>query len=334
MGGKKRRRLLLALAATLAAPRVVAQPRIFRVGFLSSGLPPEAGTPNVSYDAFARRLRELGYREDLNLRIEKRYGEGNSELLARRAKELAESGVDVIVAGSTTATAAASKATRTIPIVMGSAANPVATGLVANLARPGGNITGLTLETADTTAKRLELLKTALPKLKRVAAIHPAKLGSFPVIAHWLKDNQAAGELLGVNVVPVDAPIDDPGRWEEVFRRMAAEGVIGATVVETPTYLAYRDRLAALALKHRIATVFPFREQAEAGGLLAYAADLPQLYARAAEYVDRLLKGAKPGDLPVEQPTKFALVVNLRTGKALGLTIAPSLLLRADHVIQ
>ncbi|HEY5899983.1 MAG TPA: ABC transporter substrate-binding protein [Burkholderiales bacterium] len=320
----------------LAAPRVRAQQRgkVYTLGWLGSGIRPGPGTPNVSYDAFVLRLRELGYVEGRNLVVEQRFGEGKTAQLDKRTSELVALKVDVILATTTTAAAAASKATRSIPIVMGSAANPVAAGLLSNLSHPGGNITGLTLETADTTAKRLELLKAAIPPLKRIAAMHPASIRNFPVVSQWLKANEAAGELLGVTVTPIDLPIDAIDRWEQVFRKAASDGLSAATLLETPTYLGSRARLAELCLKYRMAAVFPFREQAEAGGLMAYGADLPDLYRRAAEYVDKILKGAKPGDLPVEQPTKFALVVNLRTAKALGLTIAPSLLLRADHVIQ
>lgn len=281
-----------------------------------------------------RQMRELGYLEGRNLRVEQRYGEGRSDRLAEHAAELARIPVDVIVATTTTSTAAARKATRTIPIVMGSAANPVAAGLIASLSRPGENITGSTLETTDTTAKRLALLKEAVPGLRRVAALHPAEFRSFGVVSEWLKDNQASAGHVGVTLTPVDLPIDDPSKWDEVFRKVAANGLNGATVLETPTYLAYRARLAELALKYRLATIFPFREQAEAGGLMAYGADLADLYRRAAHFVDKILKGAKPADLPVEQPTRFTFVVNLRTAKALGVTIPRSILVRADQLIE
>lgn len=281
-----------------------------------------------------QRMREFGYVDGRNLIVEQRYGEGRPERLAEHAAELVSIPVDVIVATTTTSTAAASKATRTIPIVMGSAANPVAAGLIASLSRPGGNVTGSTLETADTTAKRLELLKEAVPGLRRVAALHPAQLRSFAVVSEWLKDNEAAARQVMVALRAVDLPVDDQSKWDEVFRKAAADGFDGATVLETPTYLAYRARLAEIALRHRVATVFPFREQAEAGGLMAYGADVTDLYRRAAYFVDKILKGAKPADLPVEQPTKFTFAVNLNTAKALGIKIPRSTLVRADRLIE
>ena len=271
-----RRQFLIATGALLAAPLARAQQpgKAYRVGWLSSGLRPAASTPNVSYEAFMQRMRELGYVEGRNLLVEQRYGEGRPERLAEHAAELARIPVDVIVATTTTSTAAASKATRTIPIVMGSAANPVAAGLIASLSRPGGNVTGSTLETADTTAKRLELLREAVPGLRRVAALHPAQLRSIAVVSEWLKDNQAAARHLGVALTAVDLPIDDHSGWDDVFRKAAVDGLDGATVMETATYLAYRAKLAELALRHRVVTIFPFREQAEEGGLMAYGADV------------------------------------------------------------
>lgn len=280
------------------------------------------------------RMRELGYVEGRNLIVEQRYGEGRPEQLAERAAELVRVPVDVILATTTTATAAASKATRTIPIVMGSAANPVAAGLIASLSRPGGNVTGSTLETADVTGKRLELLKESVPGLRRVAAMHPAELRSIAVVAHWLKDNETAARQLGLTVTPVDLPIDGHGRWDEVFRNTAADGLGAATVMETPTYFANRSKLAELSVNYRLAAIFPFREQAEEGGLMAYGADLIDLYRRAAYFVDKILNGANPAELPVEQPTKFTFIVNLKTAKALGIAIPRSILLRADRVIE
>lgn len=334
MGAIRRRGFLIATGALLAAPLALAQEKAHRIGWLGSGLPPAPSTPNVSYEAFLQRMAQLGYVEGRNLRVEQRYGEGKLELLAQHAVDLARMPVDVIVATTTTSTAAAAKATRTIPIVMGSAANPVASGLVGSLARPGGNITGSTLETADTAAKRLALLKEAVPRVRRVAAMHPAKLRSTGVVAQWLKDNEGAAQQVGVALAQIDLPIDDHETWAAVFAKVAAEGFDGAAVMETPTYMAYRAKLAELALKHRLATVFPFREQAEAGGLMAYGADVVDLYRRAAVFVDKILKGAKPGDLPVEQPTAFTLVVNLNTARALGIKLPQSILVRADRVVE
>lgn len=330
MGGMDRRLFLLAGSALLAAPLARAQ-KTYRIGWLSSGVRPARA--NVSYDAFMQRMGELGYVEGRTLLMEQRYGDASAELVAQRAAELVRLRVDLILATTTLATSAASKATSTIPIVMGSAANPLAAGLVSNLSRPGGNITGMTLDTADTTAKRLELLKTAIPAVRRVAALHPAEIRGFASVADWLRETESAAARLGVAFVPVDLPQRERHRWEEILGKVAADGIGAATVFETPTYLANRDTLAELCLKHRIAAVFPFREQAEAGGLMAYGADIADLYRQAAETADKILKGAKPGDIPVQQPTRFNLVVNLNTAKALGLAIPPAVLLRATSVI-
>lgn len=336
MRGRTRRRDMMLATGLLVAFPGLAQTtaKTYRVGFFSSGTRTPAGTRNVGYESFRERLRELGYVEGRNLAIEQRYGEGRPELLAQRADELVRLNVDVILATTTTATAAAARATKTIPIVMGSAANPLASGLVSSLSRPGGNITGLTLETSETAAKRLELLREALPGLRRVAALHPAQIRSVPAVAHWLKDTAAAAKRLGLGFTAVDLPMAERERWDDVLRKTAADGLTAATIMETPTYQANRVRLAELMQKHRIAAIFPFREQAEAGGLMAYGADLADLYRRAAEFVDQILKGAKPADLPVQQPTKFTFIVNRKTARALGLNLPPAVLARADALVD
>jgi putative tryptophan/tyrosine transport system substrate-binding protein len=331
-----RRQFLLAASGVLAMRLGQAQTpsKVHRIGWLASGLRPDPSTPNVPYESFMREMQELGYVEGRNLKVDEKYAGGRSEQLAEHAAELVRIPVDIILATTTTSTAAAKKATQTIPIVMGSAANPIAAGLIGSLSQPGANVTGSTLETADTAAKRLTLLKEAVPRLRRVAALHPASLRSFGVVSQWIQDSQSAAQQLGVALTLVDLPIDDVATWDQVFQKIATDKLDGATVLETPTYLAYRDKLTALALRNRIATVFPFREQAEAGGLMAYGADLADLYRRAAHFVDRILKGAKPADLPVEQPTKFTLVVNLKTATALGITLPRSILVRADRLIE
>jgi putative ABC transport system substrate-binding protein len=323
------------MGAFVAFPAIAQQrARIYRIGWLSSGARSPAGTRNASFEAFKQALRELGYVEGRNLVVEERYGEGSPEVTAQRAAELAKMQVNLILATTTTATAAAGKATKTIPIVMGSAANPLATGLVASLSRPGGNITGLTLETSETAGKRLELLQAALPRMRRVAAIHPAEMRDVPAVAQWVKDSAEAARRLGLAFSLVGLHQMQRDTWDDVLRKAAAEGLNAATVMETPTYLAYRVRLAELMLKHRIGAMFGFREHAEVGGLMAYGADLTDLYRRAAGFVDKVLKGAKPGDLPVEQPTKFTFIVNLATARALELTLPQSILVRADEAIQ
>lgn len=330
-----RRSTVMTIGAVLALPAFAQQSaKVYRIGLLTSGAPPPPGTRNLNYEAFRQALRELGWVEGRNIVIDERFGEGKPEATAARAAELVQMKVDLIVATTTTATAAAGKATQSIPIVMGSAANPLATGLVASLSRPGGNITGLTLETSETAGKRIELLQFALPGLRRIAAIHPSEMREVPAVKQWINDSAAAAKRLGLIFAPLGLHQAEREGWDQVLRKAAAEGLRAATLMETPTYLAYRLRLAELTLKHRIATIFPFREHAEAGGLMAYGADLVDLYRRAAGFVDKILKGAKPGDLPVEQPVKFTFVVNLKTARAMSLAFPQDILVRADRVIE
>ena len=315
-----------ALAFLVALPAVHAQqtPRVYRVGVLASGGVDET---------FLESLRALGYIEGQNLVIEARLYRGQVERLPALAAGLARLPVDVIVTGSTLMTAKAREATRTIPIVMAGAANPVAEGLIASHARPGGNVTGAILETADVTAKRLELLKEALPGVRRVAAFHAAALRTFSVIDHWLRDSQAVARQLGLALEPVDLPYD-VGPWESVFEGVARRRIGAAVIVENPVYWNERVRLAELAIKYRLAMMCSFGVQAEAGGLMSYGADVDEIMRRAASFVDRILKGARPEDLPVEQPTRFPFIVNLKTAKALGLTVPPSVLARATRLIE
>lgn len=329
---RTRRKLLLCLFGGALAPlslRAQRPTKVYRVAYLSSG--PLPATQNVSLEAFLARMRELGYIEGRNFILEQRYADGSMDRLADLAAELVGIPVDIIVANTTTSTDAARKATRTIPIVMGSNANPLAAGLVNSLARPGGNVTGLTLETSDVTAKRLELLKELMPSLRKVGALYPGEIRTFPVVVQWLHDNEAAARRLGLSLTQIDLGFDQ-GRWDEIFRKIAADGVSAVTVIETSTYFTRRASLAQHALRHRIATAFSFREQAEEGGLMAYGADVVDLYRRAAGFVDRILKGANPAELPVEQPTKFTFVVNRNTAAALGVRIPRSIELRAEII--
>ena len=314
------------LAILVALPVVHAQQtaRVYRVGVLASGSVDET---------FLQALRALGYVEGQNLVIEARFYRGQIDRLPGLAVELVRIPVDVIVAGSTLVTAKAREATQTIPIVMAGAADPVAEGLIASHARPGGNVTGAILETADVTAKRLELLKEAVPGLRRVAAFYADQLRTFSVVDRWLRDSHATARQLGLALEPVDLPYD-PGRWESVFDGVARRGIGAAVIIESPVYWNGRVRLAELALKYRLAVMFSFAVQAESGGLMSYGADVDEVMRRAASFVDRILKGTRPGDLPVEQPTRFPFIVNLRTAKALGLTIPPSILARATQLIQ
>ena len=318
--------MIATLALLVAALGADAQQaaRVYRIGWLSG----------YSVDEpFRQGLRSLGYVEGQNLVIEARFTQGKIDRYPALAAELVALRVDVIVCPTTLATRAAREATRTIPIVMAGAANPLAEGLIASLARPGGNVTGAILQTADVTQKRLELLKDALPGLRRVAAFYAEETRTFSVIDQWLRDSQAAAQQLGLALEPVDLP-SDPAPWESVFDGVTRRGIGAAVIVEAGAYHERRVRLAQLALKYRLAVMFPFTEQAEAGGLMSYGADVNEVHHRAASIVDRILKGARPEDLPVEQPTRFPFVVNLKTAKALGLTLPPSVLARASQLIE
>jgi len=276
-----------------------------------------------------QRLRELGYLEGQNIAFESRFAEGKTDRLPGLAAELVALKVDVIVTSGTPASLAAKQATRTIPIVMAQLADPVGAGLVASLGRPGGNVTGLTTQDADLSGKRLEMLLEVVPKVSRFAVLIDETSPGSMLIA---RGTQVAAQSLGVQLQSLG--VRGPGELDRAFSAMK-EARAGALIVESSSLLfTSRTRLADLALKNRLPTMFAQREYAEAGGLMAYSADFSDLFRRTATFVDKILKGAKPADLPVEQPTKFDFVINLKTAKALGLTIPQSLLARADEVIQ
>jgi putative ABC transport system substrate-binding protein len=278
--------------------------------------------------ALRQGLRELGYVEGRNVAIEFRWAEGNYDRLSGLAAELVRLKVNVLVAGTQAAIQAAKDATAAIPIVM-VASDPLAAGFVASLARPGGNITGVSMMSAEVIGKQLEMLKEVVPRVSRVALLgNPANPGT----AQWVRHAQDAGRALGVRLQPLEAR--DPSEIDNAFTEMTREQA-GAVVILNDTMLSdNRIRIADHAARRRLPTVFGLSEYAEAGGLLVYEASRSDRWRRAATYVDKILKGAKPGDLPVEQPTKFELIINLKTAKALGLTIPPSLLARADQVIE
>ena len=313
------------LAAPLAA-EAQAPAKVPRIGFLSARSP----TDNPYFiEAFRQGLRELGYVEGQNIAIEYRFAEGRPERLPALAAELVRLKVDVIVTGGPPAPEAAKQATGTIPIVFAVAGDPVAEGLVASLARPGGNITGLASIAPEVVGKQLELLKEVAPKVSRVAVLQNPSNQAHPL---RLRQAEGAARALGVQLHIVQART--PPEIDAAFAAMRSQRAGGVLVLRDPLFLAQRTQIAALAAKSRLPAVYGLREEAEAGGLMAYGANVPLMYRRAATYVDKILKGAKPADLPVEQPTKFELVINLKTAKALGLTIPPSLLQRADEVIQ
>jgi putative tryptophan/tyrosine transport system substrate-binding protein len=309
------------LAAPLAAE---AQPaRVSRIGVLSPGSP---GTSPL-LDAFRQGLRELGYVEGQHIRLEYRFAETKLERLPGLAAELVDLKVDVIFAINSTAARAALNAAKTIPIVFTWVADPLS--LVTNLARPGGNITGLTTITNELSGKRVDLLKGVLPGISRIAVLWNS---ANPVATRTFKEMEEAGARLGVRIYPVS--VRGSSELQDAFNAAGRARAGALFVIEEGTLLPHRARILSLAAQHRLPAASQFREFAEAGGLLSYGPNLAELFRRAATYVDKILKGAKPGDLPVEQPTKFELVINLKTAKALGLTIPPSLLQRADEIIQ
>ncbi len=320
---------LAVLAPSLAA--VAQQPsRLPRIGYVSLSM--ASGDPRPR-DAFLQGLRDLGYAEGKNFLIEYRDAEGKTERFGALAADLVALKVDVIVAGwGTLAALAAQQATTTIPIVFGAVGDPVGEGLVASLSRPGGNVTGLSVNSPELASKSLELLKQAVPGMTRVALL--LKPDAMPDRAR--KDRlelwDAAARALGVRLQVVEAR--RPEDLYRAFADMTKARADALTVIATPLFDTERRRLVELATARRLPAVYTFRTYVEAGGLMSYGPDVPDLFRRAASYVDKILKGAKPGDLPVEQPTKFELAINLKTAKALGLTIPPSLLQRADQLIE
>ncbi len=329
----QRRDFLIAAGAILAAPLVAEAKQtanVTRIGYLSTNL---AATPHL-LEAFRQGLRDLGYVEGRNLVIEYRDAEGKVERLPALATELVALKVDVIVTegGSTNTALAAKQATGTLPIVFASAADAVGSGLVTSLARPGGNVTGLSSLTAELVGKRLELLAQAVPGVGRVAVLWlPGALGER-TDKDMLKEGEAAARALGVRLQVVEAR--GLADFDRAFSDMTSARAGALTVLPSTTFRREHRRLVDLAAKNRLPAVYPWREPVDAGGLMSYGASLTDSCRRAATFVDKILRGAKPGDLPVEQPTKFELVINLKTAKALGLTIPQSMLGRADEVIR
>jgi putative ABC transport system substrate-binding protein len=328
-----RRTFIGSLAGSLLAAPLAGQAqqvaKVPRIGFLATNL---ASSPHLP-EAFRQGLRDLGYVEDRTVVIEYRDAEGKLERLPALVTELVALKVDVIVAPGTPAALAAQQATRTLPIVIIAVGNPVTSGLVTSLARPGGNVTGLSmLGTAELVAKRLELLTQTVPGVHGVAVLrHPGFVPerSEKVI---LKATDAAAQALGVRLQVVEAR--GPADLDRAFSDMTRARAGALAVSGSPLFVDERRRLVELAAKNRLPAVYESREDVDAGGLMSYGPNVADLYRRAAVYVDKILKRAKPGDLPVEQPTKFELVINLKTARALGLTIPPSLLQRADQVIE
>jgi putative ABC transport system substrate-binding protein len=326
---KRRQFIALIAGATVSWPlagHAQQAKKIFKIGHIESGLP--SSSPHL-LAAFQQGLRKLGYVEGENTFIERRYAEGRPERLPQLAEELVQFGVDVVFAIGLPQVLAAAQATNTVPIVFVGGGDPVGAGLVKSLARPGGNVTGLTLVAVELAAKRIQILKEAVPTAMRVAV--PWNPGN-PINKLELNEATMAGSILGLTLLPVE--IRTPDDIESAFGAMTRERADAVLLLSSPLTFPNRARLAELALKARLPTLVPLREYVEAGFLLSYGPSYAGLCRQAATYVDQILKGAKPADLPVQLPTTLQLVINLQTAKALGHTVPHSLVSRADEVIE
>ncbi len=326
----RRRFLLTSLAGAFTGPcaaQAQPAPKIARIGLLTPSSP--AGSSHL-VEAFAQGFRELGYVDGKTFVLEARYGDGKSDRLAELARELVRLKANVIVTSTDAATAAVRRQTRTIPIVMALSTDPVGTGFVASLARPGGNVTGLSNITAELGGKRLELLKEAVPGLSRVAFLwNPDVRGALLDY----KETEVRARALRLELTSLEVSTAED--LDRAFSTLTSERVQAFIVAAANIVIfARRPAIARFAQSNRLASIYAAKEYVDAGGLMSYGVSVSDMFRRSAAYVDKILKGAKPRDLPVEQPTKFELVINLKTAKALGLTIPPSLLARADQVIE
>jgi ABC-type uncharacterized transport system substrate-binding protein len=316
--------LLLMLAGVVAQAQ--SPKKMATIGVLMSG---SSSTAGHYAEAFHHGLRDLGYIEGQTITVDYRWAEDRSDRFAEIAGDLARGKVDVILVWGTTAVSAAKKATSTIPIVFVAVGDPVGSGIVSSLARPGGNITGLSTLGTEIAGKRLELLKEIIPRLDRIAVLRNI---INPVSGSMLKETQVAAQGLRVQLQIVE--VRDPNEFENAFAAINRERAGALVVLGDPVFLSYRARLGQLATKHKIPAIYWDSEFAETQGLMSYGVSIAELFRRGATYVDKILKGAKPADLPVEQPTKFELVINLKAAKQIGLTIPPNVLARADRVIK
>jgi putative ABC transport system substrate-binding protein len=326
------RRVLCAVVFALSASAEAQQTqKIPRIGFLQRRAAPSPANPDPLGDAFRRGLRDLGYIDGKTIIIEQRYAEGSVDRIPPLVAELVQLNVDVLVFGTSPAIRAAKQATKTIPIVMIMQGDPVASGLVESLARPGGNLTGLTRLTQDLNGKRMELLKETVPRISRVGILVDASSPETAAVS--IKDYEATGRALKIAIQPVEIRGPKPD-FEGAFQA-ATKGRIDALItIRDALTASHLNRIAEVAIKHRLPSMHADRPYVEAGGLMSYATNDADQFKRAAVYVDKILKGAKPADLPIEQPTKFEFVINLKTAKQIGLTIPPNVLARADRVIR
>jgi len=314
------------LAAPLAAG--AQQPgKVYRIGLLDYSAPDPAR--QEWWKAFRQQMRQLGYVEGQNVRFEPRWAQSDYDQLQKLAAELVGLKMDLIVTGGTNAGIAAKRATSTIPIVMASGGDPVASGVAASLSQPGGNLTGMTSINRELAGKRLELLRNVAPRASRIAILWDERNEGNRL---GVNDTEAVAKTLGLTIHSV--PMRSPEALEAAFATVARGRADALIIFTISSLFPYRRRVAELAVKHRLPTVVGVREYVEAGCLASYGTDYPDLFRRAATFVDKILKGAKPADLPVEQATTFELAINMKTAKALGLTIPPSLLVRADQVIE
>jgi putative tryptophan/tyrosine transport system substrate-binding protein len=330
----KRRAFIAGVGAATAWPfAVTAQqtPKVSRIGWLGT---PQLDSPagRMNREAFLQGLRDLGYIEGQNIIIEYRMADGRIERLPELAAELVRLNVDLIVAGATPAGRAAQQATKTIPIIVNAMGDPVRDGLVASLPRPGGNITGTTFLGPELVPKRLALLKEFLPRISRIAVLRHPDVFEESTMRDMLNQTTDAAATLGVSLQFVD--VRRPEDLDRAFSTIAKERTEALLPFPSTLFFAERKRIVELAATHRLPAMFNAREFVELGGFAAYGANLNDLFRRSVAYVDKILKGVKPSDLPVEQPTKFELVINLKTAKALGLTVPPSVLAQANEVIE
>ena len=324
-----RRREFIALlggaaAAWPLAARAQQSGKAYRIGWLQP-----APIPDTWLKGFRQGLQEFNYVEGKNLIIEYRWGDGNFDRLPEMAAELVQLNVDAIVSGNTPALLALQKATRTIPIVMLTSSDPLRSGLAASLARPGGNITGLSVMTREASGKRLELLREIIPKLSRVIVLSNPE---NPVVVLSVQETRAAAQAFSLKLDSVD--MRKPSELGRALSVIVGTRPDALVLLEDSMILSQRAQIATFALEHRLPSISPFREFSEVGGLMSYGASVPDLYRRAAGYIKRILEGAKPAELPIEQPTKFELVINLKTAKALGLTVPTIMQMTADEVIE
>jgi putative ABC transport system substrate-binding protein len=313
--------IALCVSAQTQEPKKVA-----RIGFLGATSPQVEST---RIEGFYQGMRELGYVEGKNIVIEWRWAEGKFDRLPDLAAELMRLNVDVIVAGGSTSTGAAKKVTTTIPIVMAQTNDPVGSGMIVSLAHPGGNMTGLSTLVPELSGKRLELLKEVVPKLSRVTVFGDS---TAPGNAQALKETEPAAKALKISLQYLD--MLGPKSIESAFREASKERADAVLVFVAPVLISRRKQIAALAVKNRLPAMYGQPEYVEDGGLMSYGVSVVDLYRRAATYVDKILKGAKPADLPVEQPKKFEFIINLKAAKQIGVTIPPNVLARADKIIR